>query len=153
MARSFAPGSNVGLHTGLITGTYAVALFLFAPLWGRWSDKGDRRRVLISGLIGFAVAMAAGATFPGYWGLYLSRFVGGIFAACIMPVAQAFVVDATDQHTSRARHFAWLGLASIAGLLGGPLIGSALGSGINRSPSVSCSSEPLCFGCRWIECL
>lgn len=122
-------GADVGLHTGLITGAYAFALFLFAPVWGRWSDNGNRRRVLVFGLYGFAAAVAVGAAIPGVLGLYLSRFLSGAFAACILPVAQALVVDAGHDAESRARHFAWLGIAGAAGLLGGPLIGGALGGG------------------------
>jgi len=41
-------------HTGLLTGAYTLALFLFAPLWGRLSDRHGRRRVLLLGLGGFA---------------------------------------------------------------------------------------------------
>ena len=119
-------GADVGLHTGLITGAYAFALFLFAPVWGRWSDNGNRRHVLVFGLCGFAAAVAVGAAIPGVLGLYLSRFLSGVFAACILPVAQALVVDAGQDDESRARHFAWLGIAGAAGLLGGPLIGGAM---------------------------
>ena len=130
VVRAMGAGTDVGLHTGLITGSYAFAIFLFAPMWGRWSDKGDRRRVLIAGLCGFAVAMGVGAAFASDAGLYLSRFLGGLFAAGVAPVAQALVVDAIDEHQSRARHFAWIGMASIAGLLAGPLIGGVAASAI-----------------------
>lgn len=130
VVRAMGAGSDVGLHTGLITGSYAFAIFLFAPMWGRWSDKGDRRRVLIAGLCGFTIAMGVGAAFASEAGLYLSRFLGGVFAAGVAPVAQALVVDAIDEHQSRARHFAWIGMASIAGLLAGPLIGGVAASAI-----------------------
>lgn len=130
VVRAMGVGADVRLHTGLITGSYAFAIFLFAPMWGRWSDKGDRRLVLIAGLCGFAVAMGVGAAFASDAGLYLSRFLGGVFAAGVAPVAQALVVDAIDEHQSRARHFAWIGMASIAGLLAGPLIGSVAASAI-----------------------
>lgn len=130
VVRAMGVGADVRLHTGLITGSYAFAIFLFAPMWGRWSDKGDRRRVLIAGLCGFAVAMGVGAAFASDAGLYLSRFLGGVFAAGVAPVAQALVVDAIDEHQSRAWHFAWIGMASIAGLLAGPLIGGVAASAI-----------------------
>jgi predicted MFS family arabinose efflux permease len=130
VVRAFGASSDVGLHTGLITGSYAFAIFLFAPMWGRWSDKVDRRRVLIASLCGFALAMSLGAAFAGEAGLYLSRFLGGAFAAGVAPVAQALVVDAIDEHQLRARHFAWIGMAGIAGLLAGPLIGGVAASAI-----------------------
>lgn len=131
VVRAMGAGTDVGLHTSLITGSYAFAIFLFAPMWGRWSDNRDRRRVLIDGLCGFALAMGVGAAFASEAGLYFSRFLAGVFAAGVAPVAQALVVDAVDEHQSRARHFAWIGMASIAGLLAGPLIGGVAASAIN----------------------
>lgn len=129
--RALGAGADVGLQTGVLAGSYAFALFLFAPLWGRWSDNGRRRIVLLIGLCGFALALATGAAFDGICGLYLSRFLGGAFAACIVPVALALVVDAVPEQVARARYFAWLGIAGIAGLLGGPLLGGALDSRID----------------------
>lgn len=128
--RALGNGGDVGLQTGAITGSYAFALFLFAPLWGRWSDNGRRRAVLLIGLCGFVLALAAGAAVQGIVGLYLSRILSGAFAACIVPVALALVVDDVPEQAARARHFAWVGIASITGLLGGPLIGGALDSRI-----------------------
>jgi MFS transporter, DHA1 family, multidrug resistance protein len=43
-------------HTGLLTGLYALSLFLFAPIWGRLSDRYGRRPFLLVGLIGFAAS-------------------------------------------------------------------------------------------------
>ena len=37
-------------HTGLVTGTYILAIFLFAPAWGKLSDRWGRRPVLLMGL-------------------------------------------------------------------------------------------------------
>jgi MFS family permease len=128
--RAVGAGGAVELQTGLISGSYAFALFLLAPLWGRWSDNGRRRAVLLIGLCGFVLALAAGAAVQGMVGLYLSRFLSGAFAACIVPLALALVVDAVPEQGARARYFAWVGIASIAGLLGGPLIGGALDSRI-----------------------
>ena len=126
--RAFAAGADVGLHTGLVAGSYPLALFLFAPTWGRLSDKIGRRRILLGGLCGFALSMAVGAAFPGPAGLYISRFLAGAFAGSIMPVVQALVADTVGDQQLRARHFAWLGIASIAGLLAGPLIGGLAAS-------------------------
>jgi MFS family permease len=127
--RELGAGADVGLHTGLITGAYAFGLFLFAPMWGRWSDNGNRRGVLILGLCGFAAAVVVGAAIQDVVGLYFSRFLSGVFAACIVPVAQAFVVDTAQDDERRARRFAWLGISGSAGLLGGPLVGGVLGPG------------------------
>ena len=47
-----------------------------------------------------------------------------------MPVALVLIVDAVPEQGARARYFAWFGIASITCLLGGPLIGGGLDSGI-----------------------
>lgn len=50
---------SVSSHVGMMTGVYAFAMFLFAPLWGRLSDRIGRRPVILVGLgqaIGSVVA-------------------------------------------------------------------------------------------------
>ena len=49
--------ADAAWHTGLLTAAYTFALFLFAPFWGALSDRWQRRRVLLTGLFGFAVAL------------------------------------------------------------------------------------------------
>lgn len=45
--------AQVSRHTGLLTASYTLSLFLAAPLWGRLSDRRGRRGVLLAGLLGF----------------------------------------------------------------------------------------------------
>jgi MFS family permease len=49
--------ASVSWHTGLLTGTYILAIFLFAPLWGKLSDQRGRRPVILLGLVGFAATL------------------------------------------------------------------------------------------------
>jgi len=44
--------ATLSRHTGLLTGSYVLATFLFAPLWGKLSDRRGRRPTLLPGLIG-----------------------------------------------------------------------------------------------------
>src|SRR2546428_1673307 len=41
-----------GLEIGLLMASFSAMTFIFAPLWGRASDRVGRRPVLIVGLIG-----------------------------------------------------------------------------------------------------
>ena len=49
--------AEVSRHTGLLTGAHALALFLFAPFWGRLSDRYGRRSILSVGLVGFSASL------------------------------------------------------------------------------------------------
>ena len=110
-------------HTGLLTGTYTLALFVFAPLWGRLSDRHGRRRVLLLGLGGFAVTLPLFALADGLPLLYLGRLLSGLFAAAVAPVVYARVADHAPTKEWRAHRFALLNVAGTAGFFVGPVIG------------------------------
>jgi len=112
---------SVSWHVGLITGAYAFAIFLFAPLWGRLSDKAGRRSVLLAGLGGFAVFLGAFGLSANLWAAYAARILSGSFAASILPVASAYIVDMGEPEL-RARRLAWLGASGLGGFLAGPML-------------------------------
>ncbi len=127
LERRLGPGLDVSWHTGLLTGTYTFALFIFAPLWGRLSDRWQRRGTILLGLAGFAAALILFAFIDSLAALYAGRFLSGAFAAAVVPVALATLVDWASDEQVRARHFAWLNMATIGGSLAGPAIGGMLG--------------------------
>ena len=73
--------AQVSRHTGLLTATYTLALFLFAPMWGRLSDRRGPHGVLLVGLLGFGVTMLAFSFVESlrirFAGLVFGRMVGG----------------------------------------------------------------------------
>ncbi len=116
---------SVSLHVGMITGVYAFAMFLFAPLWGRLSDKVGRRPVILVGLGGFAVMLGMFGLSPNLGFAYASRILAGLFASSILPVASAYIADMGAPEL-RARRFAWMGTAGLFGFLAGPMLGGWL---------------------------
>src|SRR3970282_1270725 len=104
---------------------YAFAMFLFAPLWGRLSDKVGRRLVILVGLGGFVVMLGTFGLSPNLWFAYAPRMLGGLFASSILPVASAYIAD-MDAPELRARRFAWMGTAGLLGFLAGPMLGGWL---------------------------
>ena len=58
------PASTVAWHVGMLGGAYLFALFLFAPLWGRLSDRRGRVLVLLIGFVTFLVGSTATALAP-----------------------------------------------------------------------------------------
>lgn len=115
--------STLSRHTGLLTGIYILAIFMFAPLWGTLSDRKGRRPVMLIGLVGFAATVALFIVADSLVLLYLSRFLSGLFAAAITPVAYALVGDYAPSTEWRARRFALINIAGTAGFFVGPLLG------------------------------
>jgi MFS family permease len=122
-----AASTRIAWHTGLLTGVYMLALFLFAPLWGYVSDRIGRRAVILLGLAGFSAAMLWFALARGLAFVYGARTLAGVFAAAVLPVVLAWVSDAGTPH-ARARAFAWLSAASALGFLFGPALSGWLAS-------------------------
>lgn len=116
----------VARHTGLLTALHALALFLFAPLWGWLSDRQGRRPILIIGLVGFGASLLVSSLKPSIGLLYAERFLTGAFAAAITPVAAAVIADQGGSDAWRARHLAWVSMAGISGFLLGPMLSGSL---------------------------
>ena len=117
-------------HTGVLTGTYTLALFLFAPLWGRLSDRYGRRPAIVAGLVGFSLTLALFAMAGSLPLLYLGRFLNGMFAASIAPAAYALVGDHAPKKEWRAHRFALLNIAGASGFLVGPMMGGFVLAGV-----------------------
>jgi DHA1 family multidrug resistance protein-like MFS transporter len=120
---STAAAATLSWHTGLVIGTYILAIFLFAPLWGKVSDQWGRRPVLLLGLAGFGATVALLAIGQSLLLLYLGRFLGGVFAAAITPVAYALVGGHAPSEEWRAHRFTLINVAGTAGFFVGPLLG------------------------------
>lgn len=122
-----AARTDVAWHTGLLTGVYMLAMFLFAPVWGYISDRAGRRAVILLGLAGFSAAMLWFAVAHDLVFLYGARVLAGVFAAAVVPVVFAWVSDVGTPRT-RAQAFAWLSAASALGFLFGPALSGWLAS-------------------------
>ena len=115
--------AQVSRHTGLLTAVYTLSLFLFAPMWGRLSDRHGPRGVLLVGLLGFSVTMLVFSFVESLAAIYAERFLSGMFAAAVTPVAAAAIGKfATTEH-GRARRLSFVSMAGIAGFLLGPMLG------------------------------
>jgi MFS family permease len=98
--------------------------FLFAPLWGRPSDRIGRRPTLMFGLAGsviFYSLFAIASQFASLPLLFVARIGAGIMGATI-PVAQAYIADTTSRE-HRAKGMALIGAAFGMGFTFGPLLG------------------------------
>jgi MFS family permease len=115
--------AQISRHTGLLTALYTFSLFLFAPLWGRLSDRRGPRGVLLLGLLGFGATMFVFSFVESLTAVYTERFLSGVFAAAVTPVAAAVLGSFTTTEQRRARRLTFLSMAGIAGFLLGPTFG------------------------------
>ena len=115
--------AQVARHTGLLTAVYTLSLFLFAPMWGRLSDRHGPRGVLLVGLLGFGVTMLVFSFVESVAAIYAERFLSGMFAAAVTPVAAAAIGQFTTTEQGRARRLSFVSMAGIAGFLLGPMLG------------------------------
>lgn len=120
---------RVSRATGLLTGLYMLSLFLFAPVWGRLSDRYGRRPILLIGLIGFGATMSTFAFIENLQAIYAERFLSGMFTAAVTPVALATIGDLVATEEARARRLTFVSLAGISGFLLGPMLGVFIARG------------------------
>ena len=113
------------LHVTILTGVYSLMQLIFAPLWGRWSDRIGRRPLILIGIAGYAVAQVLFGLATSLALLYTARILGGILSSATLPVAAAYVVDMTTER-ERAQGMAWLGTAASLGVVVGPGLGGLL---------------------------
>jgi MFS family permease len=94
-----------GFVIGCLMASYSAMQFLFAPIWGRLSDRIGRRPILLLSTAGAAVSysiFAVGSAKTGLTAILLlfgARLFAGICGANIT-VAQAYIADGTalDAH-------------------------------------------------------
>src|SRR6476660_1165672 len=124
-AKSFGVEEK-GWIIGLLMASFSAMTFIFAPLWGRASDRIGRRPVLIVGLIGsvgFYLLFGVATTLRSMPLLFIARIGAGIAGATI-PAAQAYIADVTSLQ-NRAKGMALIGAAFGLGFTFGPLLGAA----------------------------
>ncbi len=124
-----------GWTLGLLMSSFSAMQFLFAPIWGRVSDRVGRRPILILGLAGsttsyalFGLATSLGKEemllgMDALTWLFITRIGAGVFGATI-PTAQAYIADVTGPK-ERAKGMALIGAAFGIGFTFGPLLGAA----------------------------
>jgi DHA1 family multidrug resistance protein-like MFS transporter len=115
----------VVIHVGLLTGVYALGQLIFAPVWGRLSDRIGRRPLVLVGIGGYIVAQVLFGLATSLWLLYAARILGGILSSATLPVSAAYVADMTTDE-ERGRGMAWFGTAVSLGFVVGPALGGIL---------------------------
>ncbi len=115
---------NSGWMLGALMASFSAMQFIFAPFWGRLSDRIGRRPVIMIGLAGSVIfyALFGYATqHKSLLLLFIARIGAGIAGATIS-TAQAYIADSTTPE-KRSHGMALIGMAFGLGFTFGPLLG------------------------------
>jgi len=107
---------------GVLSASFSLAQMLFAPVWGRLSDRFGRKPILLISLFGTALGSLLTGLAGSIWVLFVGRILDGISGASVS-VAQAAVGDVAPP-SQRARLMGLLGAAFGIGFVIGPSIGA-----------------------------
>ena len=114
-----------GIAAGLMISIFAGAQLVMSPIAGKWADKYGRRIMIIAGLSGLALSMFVFYLSDSIGVLYVSRAIGGVGAALLVPAIFAYVADITTME-QRAKGNSLISAAMSLGIVVGPGIGGFL---------------------------
>ncbi len=114
-----------GFDMGVMNALFAFAQFVASPIIGRISDRLGRKPILVLGLFLFTISEFLFAITNKLFLFDVSRTIGGIAAAMIVPTEMALAADITTKKY-RARVIGWLSAAFSGGLILGPGLGGLL---------------------------
>jgi DHA1 family multidrug resistance protein-like MFS transporter len=122
-----------GTTIGYLTAAFAIAQLIVSPFAGKAVDKFGRKIMIVIGLFIFGISELLFGIGREIETLFISRILGGISAAFIMPAVTAFIADITDLNT-RPKALGYMSAAISTGFIIGPGIGGFLAEFGTRIP-------------------
>jgi MFS transporter, DHA1 family, multidrug resistance protein len=122
-----------GTTVGYLTAAFAFAQLIVSPFAGRAADKWGRKIMIVIGLFIFGLSEFLFGIGKEIEILFVSRILGGISAAFIMPAVTAFIADITTSET-RPKALGYMSAAISTGFIIGPGIGGFLAEFGTRVP-------------------
>ena len=116
------PGQELGTLSWVLN-AYAIIFAAFLIPSGRLADHFGRRRVLLAGVVVFAVASGLCAAAPSLAILIVARALQAVGAAMIVPTSLGLLLAAFPKPLHGTVVGTWAGIAAVAGSSGPPLGG------------------------------
>jgi MFS transporter, DHA1 family, multidrug resistance protein len=107
---------------GLLMAVYSLMQLIFAPFWGKLSDRIGRKPIMMIGIAGLSLSFFMQAMATELWMLFAARIIGGLLSSANMPTAMAYVADITTPE-NRGKGMGIIGAAVGLGFVFGPAIG------------------------------
>ncbi|WHX98755.1 multidrug efflux MFS transporter NorA [Neobacillus sp. DY30] len=122
-----------GTTVGYLTAAFAIAQLIVSPFAGKAADKFGRKIMIVIGLFIFGLSEFLFGIGKEIEMLFISRILGGISAAFIMPAVTAYIADITTLDT-RPKALGYMSAAISTGFIIGPGIGGFLAEFGTRVP-------------------
>ena len=122
-----------GTIMGMMLSVFSITQLLASPIMGYLSDKLGRKKMIVLGMLLFAISEFIFGFANDKYIFYLSRGLGGVAAALLMPAVTAFVADMTTVE-QRPKAMGYVSAAISGGFIIGPGIGGVLASLGHRVP-------------------
>ncbi|CAG7914638.1 Tetracycline resistance protein, class B [Mammaliicoccus sciuri] len=122
-----------GSDLGMLVAVFAMFQMIASPFGGRFADKFGKKIIIIIGLLLFSISefiFAMGNTFSI---LLVSRVLGGISAAFVMPGVNGMIGDLSTSD-NRAKNFSYMSAVINTGFIVGPGVGGFLAEISHRMP-------------------
>ncbi|MCM3213296.1 MFS transporter [Niallia taxi] len=108
-----------GSTMGYLVAVFAFAQLIVSPFAGRWVDSIGRKKMIVFGLVIFGISELIFGLGTNVSVLYISRILGGVSAAFIMPAVTAYVADITTIQ-DRSKAMGYVSAAISTGFIIGP---------------------------------
>ncbi len=108
----------------VLMSTYALCVFITAPIIGYFSDRFGRRPVLLFSLLGATIGFLIFGLANSLEILFLGRIIEGITGGSIATIF-AYFADITPEK-ERTKYFGWISAVAGFGTVMGPTIGGLL---------------------------
>ncbi len=115
---------TAGVLQWVVTG-YLLRITAILPMLGSLSDRLNRKKMFITGILVFTIASALCAISPDFYGLVVFRFIQAIGGALIQANVMS-IVSFTFPVGQRGRPLGLIGSVVAIGTIVGPALGGIL---------------------------
>ena len=117
-------GANL-VQIGLLSSAWSISRLIFTAPAGRYSDRGSKKRVIMAGLLVYAVISFLYVLAWDFTSLISIRFLHGLGSAMTMPIAMAYGAVLAPRG-KEGRYMGLMTSAMFAGMGLGPYLGGTL---------------------------
>ncbi|MCJ1354807.1 MAG: hypothetical protein MMC33_004797 [Icmadophila ericetorum] len=131
------PDAAIAAQAGLLQGSFTVAQFFTAMLWGRAADSdwGGRKKVLLIGLFGTGVSAVGFGFSRTFWQAVVFRTAGGALNGNVGTM-RTMISEIVKEKKYQSRAFLLLPMCFNIGVIIGPILGGLLADPISSYPGL-----------------